>query len=117
MVGTFGVSIWGSTTYGWGQVVTPHAINQGVTQMYVPKNGVVTAPASAVTLFSDPYGTKHSIVMEQTPETGNGRVLVFGDWDAFSEIYFPHYSENQQVAANIVDWALRTATISGYVKY
>jgi len=115
-VGTFGVNIWSQTTYGWGQVVTPHTINQGVTRMYVPKNGVVNAPASALTIFSDPYGTKDCIVMEQTLETGNGRVLVFGDWDGFSQVYFPSYPENQTVAANIVDWALRTSTISGYVQ-
>lgn len=84
--------------------------------MYVPKNGVVTAPASAVTLFNDPYNTKDCIVMEQTLETGNGRVLVFGDWDGFTQTYFPNYAENQTVAANIADWALRTATISGYVQ-
>ncbi len=106
MLSQFGLFLAGTISYGYGDVLASHRITQGLTSVYLGKNGYLTTPASALHLIDDPMGNIAAAVMERTPETGSGRLFVIGENDMFSDTYLMLYPEDRLLAENIASWAL-----------
>ncbi|MEP0765023.1 MAG: hypothetical protein HRF45_00570 [Fimbriimonadia bacterium] len=122
MLSQFGLTLAGTISYGYGNILAPHRITQGLTTVFLGKNGYLTTPPSALHLIDDPMGNIAAAVMERTAETGAGRLFVIGENDMFSDTYLMLYPEDRLLAENIASWALTpspvltgTVTLPGYV--
>lgn len=106
MLSQFGLNLMGTISYGYGDILAPHRITQGLTTVFLGKNGYLTTPSSALHLIDDPQGNIAAAVMERTPETGAGRLFVIGENDMFTDTYLMLYPEDRLLAENIASWAL-----------
>ena len=118
----FGVNLSGTTSYGPGTVVASHPITQGLSSVYIGKNGTLNGPTSAKALVKDHMNFTAALVMEFTQQTGAGRVLAMGDGDMFTDVYMQAYPNNRVLAENFVSWALNampvlsgTISLPGYL--
>jgi hypothetical protein len=93
-----------------GQVLTQHPITNNLTQVYVAKNGILTATSNAIHLFNGPYSSLAAVVLEGgVSEVAGGRVLVLGDKDMLTDWYMATYAENRTFSQNLARWATSPA--------
>ncbi len=116
LLAPYQISLWGADVIGTGTVIASHRLTQGLSQVYIAKNGQVTAPAEATRLVNDSSGYLASIVMEQTPIVGKGRLFLIADCDMFDNNHQGWEPTANAYAQNIVNWALHPgASLSGTV--
>ncbi len=99
---------------GTGQVLTRHLITAGLTTVEVGQNAQLAVQGPHIPLINDSNDKLLAVLVENTPETGQGRVLVFGDITMFTDEYLNPYPENRRLADNIAAWSLgRSRELSG----
>ncbi len=91
---------------GTGQVLTRHLITAGLTTVEVGQNAQLAVQGPHIALINDPNDKLLAALVENTPETGLGRVLVIGDITMFTDEYLNPYPENRRLANNIAAWSL-----------
>ena len=91
---------------GTGQVLTRHLITAGLTTVQVGQNAQLAVLGPHIALINDPNNKLLAALVQNTPETGLGRVLVIGDITMFTDEYLNTYSENRRLANNIAAWSL-----------
>jgi hypothetical protein len=116
MLSLFGVGISESGWHDWGQVVTSNRITLDLTRVFIAGDGFLAVPPSATPLFLDSLGNLSGALMDKTPETGNGRLLVTGDTDMLTDPYLTSYPENRRLADGMAAWAIGPfSSMSGHV--
>ncbi|GMV37809.1 MAG: hypothetical protein AMXMBFR61_23170 [Fimbriimonadales bacterium] len=74
--------------------------------MQVGQNAQLAVQGPHLALINDPNAKLLAVLVENTPETGLGRVLVIGDITMFTDDYLNPYPENRRLAENIAAWSL-----------
>lgn len=116
LLAPYGLSYSGAVIYGFGNVLVNHPLTQGLSQVYIAKNGYLDTPPEATKLINDPNGNTFCALLQGTASTGAGRVLAIGDTDMFSTLYLGIETTDFKFFSNIATWALNPAvTLTGKV--
>jgi len=89
--------------------VAPHAITQGISQIYYNTESTFTMPGNAQALFNNPDGNVFMAVMDQTTGFNDGRLLVMGDHNILAD--YAQNADNALLYQNIVSWANQPGTV------
>lgn len=106
----FSVSIAGSVTPGTGTIINSDPIFGSATSVYLGGNGILAATGNRKKLLKDHLGNLAALSIEYTPEVGNGRLVVIGDTDMFTDTYMLTYEENEAFFKGIAYWAANPPT-------